>query len=55
MFNINFANDWSWTADLWYRKQPLYQLSHNHFPIVFYLVDGVGLDGENGDGIFRVY
>ena len=49
MFNINFANDWSWTADLWYRKQPLYQLSHNHFPIVFYLVDGVGLDGENGD------
>ena len=30
MFNINFANDWIQTADLWYRKQPLYQLSHNH-------------------------
>ena len=30
MFNINFANDWSRTADLWYRKRPLYQLSHNH-------------------------
>ena len=30
--SINFADDWSRTADLWYRKQPLYQLSHNHFP-----------------------
>ena len=28
MFNINFANDWIRTANLWYRKQPLYQLSH---------------------------
>ena len=28
MFNINFANDWIRTLDLWYRKQPLYQLSH---------------------------
>ena len=28
MFNINFADDWIRTADLWYRKQPLYQLSH---------------------------
>ena len=32
MFNINFANDWIQTADLWYWKQPLYQLSHNHCP-----------------------
>ena len=26
--SINFANDWIRTADLWYRKRPLYQLSH---------------------------
>ena len=32
-FNINFANDWIRTADLWCRKQPLYQLSHNHCPL----------------------
>ena len=32
MFNINFANDWIQTADLWHWKQPLYQLSHNHCP-----------------------
>ena len=32
MFNINFAYDWIQTADLWYQKPPLYQLSHNHFP-----------------------
>ena len=31
MFNMNFANDWIQTADLWSRKQPLYQLSHNHW------------------------
>ena len=24
--SINFADDWI----LWYRKRPLYQLSHNH-------------------------
>ena len=30
MFNINFADDWIWTADLWYQKRPVYQLSHNH-------------------------
>ena len=33
MYNINFADDWSRTADLWYGKRPLYHLSHNHFPI----------------------
>ena len=30
MFNINFADDWIQTADLWFWKQPLYQLSPNH-------------------------
>ena len=34
MFNINFADDWIWTADLCYWKWPLYQLSHNDFPLV---------------------
>ena len=32
MFNIFFADDWILTADLWIRKRPLYQLSHNHCP-----------------------
>ena len=32
MFNKNFADYCSRTADLWYQKRPLYQLSHNHFP-----------------------
>ena len=32
MFNINFEDDWIRTTDLWCRKQPLYQLSHNHYP-----------------------
>ena len=31
MFNINFADDWIRTTDLWNRKRPLYQLSHNHY------------------------
>ena len=30
--SINFADDWIQTADLWYWKRPLYQLSHNHCP-----------------------
>ena len=34
MFNINFANDWIWTSDLWYLWQPLSQLSHNHFVLM---------------------
>ena len=34
MFIINFADDWIRTADLWCRKQPLYQLSHNHCPVL---------------------
>ena len=30
LFNYkNFADDWIRTADLWYRKRLLYQLSHN--------------------------
>ena len=32
MFNIIFANDWIGTVDLWSRKWPLYQLSHNYYP-----------------------
>ena len=38
MFKYKFANDWSQTADLWYQKRPLYQLSHNHFPTANYLI-----------------
>ena len=32
MLNIHFADDWIQTMDLWYWKQLLYQLSHNHCP-----------------------
>jgi len=34
MSNINFADDWIQTTDLWYQKQPLYpmNLNLNHFP-----------------------
>ena len=32
MINIIFADDWIRTVDLWSRKQPLFQLSHNHCP-----------------------
>ena len=28
--SIKFANDWIRTADLWFWKQPLCQLNHNH-------------------------
>ena len=28
----NFAHDWIRTGDIWCRKQPLIQLSHNHYP-----------------------
>ena len=30
----SFTNDWIRTADLWCRERLLYQLSHNHCPIV---------------------
>ena len=30
MSNIKFADYWIRTADLWYRKQLLYQLRYNH-------------------------
>ena len=33
MFNINFTNHRIRTTNLWYRKQPLYQLCHNHCPV----------------------
>ena len=36
MFNINFANDWNQTADLWRWKQLLYQLRQNNCPIEQY-------------------
>ena len=40
MSDINFADDWSQTADHWYWKRPLYQVGHNHFPhlIIFYSI-----------------
>ena len=34
-----FADDWIRTADLWHWKRPLYQLSHNHFPVFFSFVE----------------
>ena len=34
-----FANDWIRTADLWYQKRPLYQLSHNHCPLYVRIED----------------
>ena len=39
MFNMYliFAYDWIRTADLWYQKRPLSQLSHNHCPTSFSL------------------
>ena len=33
MFILNFANELIQTVDLWYWKQPLYQLCHNHCPL----------------------
>ena len=44
MFNVNFAGGWIRTADRWFRKQPLYQLSHNHCHLMkcFYNVALVG-------------
>ena len=32
MFHINFADDWIRTADRWYWKRRLHQLSHNLCP-----------------------
>ena len=32
--SIKVADGWIRTADLWSRRRPLYQLSHNHCPIV---------------------
>ena len=40
MFHMNFAGDWIRTADLWNQKSPLYQLSHNHYPIIWSIVIG---------------
>ena len=38
MFNINFANDWIQTADVWYWKRPLNQLCHNHSSTIFAVI-----------------
>ena len=34
MFNKTFVDDGIWTADLWFKKWPLFQLNHNHCPTV---------------------
>ena len=31
MFDINFADGWIQTMNLWYRKQMFYQLSRKHW------------------------
>ena len=41
MFNINFANNWIQTVDLWNRKQPLNQLSHNQYHKEIYLFKNI--------------
>ena len=35
MFNINLADVWFRTADLWSQKQLLHQLSQNHCPRIY--------------------
>ena len=51
--SINFADDWSRTADLWYWKRPLYQLSHNHFPIFVVIIGNIlnNPSGHAGQGL----
>ena len=34
--NVQYKNDWIRTEDLWCRKRPLYQLSHNHYHLHHY-------------------
>ena len=43
--SIKVANDWIQTRVLWYRKQPLCQLRHNHCPAlqILFMVFGYGL------------
>ena len=36
MCNINIANGWIWTVDLWCWKQPLYQINLNHFQLIIF-------------------
>ena len=36
--SLNFADDWIRTADLWYRKRPLYQLSHHHCQSIHFVM-----------------
>ena len=42
-FRLYFAGDWIRTADLWYRKRPLCQLSHNNCPCHYYIYVGIKL------------
>ena len=37
MCNINFADNWIRTTDLWSQKWLLYQLSHNHYHLFYSL------------------
>ena len=51
MFNIQYYDDWSQTADLRYQKRPLYQLSHNYFPHLFtfaFIIGGITHLHPNG-------
>ena len=34
MLNNFFVDDWIRNVDLWSQKQPLYQLSHTHYPFL---------------------
>ena len=52
MFNINFADDWIRTADLWYQKQLLYQLTHNHIPHLSTVISSCRMSG-GGSVIIR--
>ena len=54
MYNINFADDWILTSDLWYYKQQLYQLSHNKWPFLHVFVFSLNnvfhkLEGKHTD------
>ena len=36
--NNFFANDWIWSAVLWCRMRPLYQVSHNHSHVLIWIL-----------------
>ena len=43
LMKTKFAGDWIWTMDLEWRKQPLYQLIHNHCPRAIFLNQEIDL------------